>query len=296
MENLAAYTFTAAQITVGVSAVCYLLHLISRLRVRSARLQTSAGTTTSAGVTVGGAAGAGDSEAGRFGALLAWLSFAFLALWVVFRWAATGHAPYSNQFEFATAFTLGIVGTFLFFQARYQVRTLGAIVMPAAALMLAYANTLPDRILPLIPALQSPILTIHVAMAIIAYGTFATAAAAAALYLVNRHGKIGWLPRPETSDEIAYKAVIIGFPAQALLLMLGALWASIAWGRYWGWDPKETAALVTWLIYAGYLHARVLRGWQGRGTAILLLLGFAAVLFTFYGNHFLGGLHAYGGF
>jgi ABC-type transport system involved in cytochrome c biogenesis permease subunit len=78
--------------------------------------------------------------------------------------------------------------------------------------------------------------------------------------------------------------------------MLGALWGSIAWGRYWGWDPKETAALVTWLIYAGYLHARVLRGWQGVRTAGLLLLGFAAVLFTFYGNHFLGGLHTYGGF
>jgi ABC-type transport system involved in cytochrome c biogenesis permease subunit len=78
--------------------------------------------------------------------------------------------------------------------------------------------------------------------------------------------------------------------------MLGAYWASIAWGRYWGWDPKETAALVTWLIYAGYLHARALRGWHGVRTAALLLLGFAAVLFTFYGNHFLGGLHTYGGF
>jgi cytochrome c-type biogenesis protein CcsB len=295
MANIAAYSFMAALITISVAAVCYLLHLVSRLRVRAARLQTTAGTTTNATVTISSASEA-DSEAGRFGGLLVWLGFAFLALWVAFRWAATGHAPYSNQFEFATAFTLGMTGAFLFFQQRYGVRILGSIVVPAAALMLLYANTLPDEIRPLIPALQSWILTIHVAMAIIAYGAFATAAGAATLTLLNQDGRFGWLPRPETSDEISYKAVIFGFPAQGLLLMLGAWWASIAWGRYWGWDPKETAALVTFLIYAGYLHARVLRGWQGRGAAILLLLGFVAVLFTFFGNHFLGGLHAYGGF
>jgi cytochrome c-type biogenesis protein CcsB len=295
MASMATYSFTAALITLNVAAICYLLHLVGRLRVRAARLQTASGLTAGATVTVGGA-GAGDSEAGRFGGLLTWLGFAFLVLWLIFRWAATGHAPYSNQYEFATAFTLGMTGAFLIFQQRYRARTLGAVVVPAAALMLLYANTLPDRILPLIPALQSWILTVHVAMAIIAYGTFATAAGAAALYLLNQQGRIDWLPSPATSDEIAYKAVIIGFPAQGLLLMLGAWWASIAWGRYWGWDPKETAALVTWLLYAGYLHARVLRGWQGKGTAILLLAGFGAVLFTFFGNHFLGGLHTYGGF
>jgi cytochrome c-type biogenesis protein CcsB len=259
-------------------------------------MQTSAGTTASTTMSVQSVSHGGDSEAGRYGNLLTWLAFGCLLLWLVTRWLAVGHAPYSNQFEFATAFTLGITGVFLFFQQRYRVRTLGAVVTPLAALMLLYANSLPDRIAPLIPALQSPLLTIHVAMAIIAYGTFATAGAAAVLYLLNQRGQYAWLPRPAIADEIAYKAVIIGFPAQALLLMLGALWASIAWGRYWGWDPKETAALVTWLIYAGYLHARVIRGWQGRGTAYLLLLGFAAVLFTFFGNHFLGGLHAYGGF
>ncbi len=294
--SMAGYSFTAALITIGLAALCYLLHLVSRLRVRAARLQTTAGTTTGATVTVSSAGSQHDSEAGRFGGLLAWLGFAFLLMWLVFRWAATRHAPYSNQYEFATSFTLGMMGAFLFFQARYGVRTLGSVVVPLAALMLLYANTLPDRILPLIPALQSDILTIHVAMAIIAYGTFTVAAAAAVLYLVNRGGRVSWLPAPAVSDEIAYKAVIIGFPAQSLLLMLGAYWASIAWGRYWGWDPKETAALVTWLIYAGYLHARALRGWHGVRTAALLLLGFAAVLFTFYGNHFLGGLHTYGGF
>ena len=295
MEAMVGYTFTAALLTTSVAAICYLLHLAGRVRLRATRLQTTAGTTTSAGVAVQRTTGS-DSEAGRFGNLLAWMAFAFLLLWVAFRWRATGHAPYSNQHEFATAFTLGMIGAFLFFQQRYKVRTLGSVVLPAAALMLLYANTLPDRIVPLIPALQSWVLTIHVAMAIIAYGTFATSAAGAVLYLLNRGNRVSWLPRAEVADELAYKAVIIGFPAQSLLLMLGAYWASIAWGRYWGWDPKETASLVTWLIYAGYLHARALRGWHGIRTAVLLLLGFAAVLFTFFGNHFLGGLHTYGGF
>jgi ABC-type transport system involved in cytochrome c biogenesis permease subunit len=203
MANLAEYSFTAALITIGAAAICYLLHLALRLRVRSARLQTTAGTTTGATMTLGSGSAEHDSEAGRFGNLLGWLGFAFLVVWLVTRWIATGHAPYSNQFEFATAFTLGIMGTFLFFQWRYGVRTLGSVVVPAAALMLLYANTLPDRILPLIPALQSPILTIHVAMAIIAYGTFATAAGAAVLHLINQKGQIAWLPRPELSDEIA---------------------------------------------------------------------------------------------
>jgi ABC-type transport system involved in cytochrome c biogenesis permease subunit len=87
---------------------------------------------------------------------------------------------------------------------------------------------------------------------------------------------------------------MIGFPLMALTIILGAVWAEIAWGRYWSWDPKETAALVTLLVYGGYLHARVIRGWRGERSAYLLLLGFAATAFTYYGNYFLGGLHSYG--
>ncbi|MBM2826765.1 MAG: cytochrome biosis protein CcsB, partial [Dehalococcoidia bacterium] len=95
-------------------------------------------------------------------------------------------------------------------------------------------------------------------------------------------------------DDMAYKAVILGFPMMALVLILGALWADIAWGRYWGWDPKETASLLTFLIYGGYLHARVVRGWRGQPSAALLVLGFAATMFTYFGNYFFSGLHSYG--
>ena len=113
------------------------------------------------------------------------------------------------------------------------------------------------------------------------------------LYLVQRRDSIRWLPRKSVLDEIGYKSVIVGFPMLALAIILGALWAEIAWGTYWSWDPKETASLVTWLIYGGYLHARVLRGWRGERSAMLLIIGFAATLFTYYGNLFFGGLHSY---
>lgn len=102
----------------------------------------------------------------------------------------------------------------------------------------------------------------------------------------------GW-PRPEVLDDLGYKATVVTFPMLTLMLILGALWANVAWGRYWGWDPKETAALVTWLIYGAYLHARVTRSWRGSRSAWLLILGFVAVIFTYLGNLFFGGLHSY---
>ena len=146
------------------------------------------------------------------------------------------------------------------------------------------------------PALQNiPLMTIHVSMAIIAYSTFAVSFAAAVLYLIAKDRNISWLPKSALLDDLAYRAVTIGFPAMTLVLILGSVWAYRAWGTYWQWDPKETAALFTWLIYGVYLHTRSLRGWRGTRSAVVLLVGFAAVIFTYYGNYFFGGLHAYGG-
>ena len=114
------------------------------------------------------------------------------------------------------------------------------------------------------------------------------------LFLVNREDRFRWLPRRAILDEVGYKGVMFAFPLMALVVILGAVWAKVAWGQYWSWDPKETASLVTWLIYGGYLHARVVRGWRGQRSAYLLIIGFAAVLFTYFGNYFFGGLHSYG--
>ena len=171
--------------------------------------------------------------------------------------------------------------------------------------MLLYAATIPADIEPLVPALQNNLLlTVHVAVAIVAYGSFTIAFAAAVLYLVqlfiawvmNRDEPGGWgLPRPDVLDDIGYRAVVVGFPFLTLTIILGAVWAETAWGSYWSWDPKETASLVTWFIYGAYLHARVMRGWRGKRAALLLVIGFAATLFTYFGNLFFGGLHSYSG-
>lgn len=146
----------------------------------------------------------------------------------------------------------------------------------------------------LIPALQqSALLSAHVASAVVAYGTLTIGFVAAILYLVQNKYNSSWLPEPEVLDNITYKSVIIGFPFLTLLIVLGALWADIAWGRYWGWDPKETASLVTWLIYAAYMHTRLLKGWKGVRASVLLIVGFLAIVFTFFGNYIFSGLHSY---
>jgi cytochrome c-type biogenesis protein CcsB len=139
------------------------------------------------------------------------------------------------------------------------------------------------------------LMTAHVSSAILAYATFAVSFASAILYLIASRKRISWLPSPEMLDDIGYRSVTFGFPLLALVLILGSIWAYRAWGSYWSWDPKETSALFTWLVYGVYLHTRTLRGWRGKRSAIVLLFGFGAVMFTYYGNYFFGGMHAYGG-
>lgn len=233
---------------------------------------------------------------GRYASLFAGIGFLALTLALALRWIVSGHAPFANQYEFATSFAWGTLGAHLYFERQYKLRSLGALVVPVALGLLWYASTIPSDIEQLVPALQNAtLLTVHVAVAVVAYGTFAAGFGAALLYLVQTRGRIAWLPAQDLLDEVGYRAVIIGFPMMALVIILGAVWADIAWGTYWSWDPKETASLVTWLIYGAYLHARTIRGWRGSRSASLLILGFGATVFTFFSNLFLSGLHAYGG-
>ena len=288
MYDLSQYAFVA---TVAAMSIAILLYLVNALGTRSVRVMSLAdGGTVPESMTEGLSVGAG-----RYGTILTVNAFAFLTASLVFRWIAAGHGPFSNMYEFSLAFAWGALALYLYFELRYRLRTLALLVLPIAMGMLVYATTLPSDITPLVPALQNNLLlTVHVAVAIIAYGAFALAFGAATLFLIQRRDSIRWLPRSTVLDEMGYKAVMVGFPMMALVIILGALWADIAWGQYWSWDPKETASLVTWLIYGGYLHARVLRGWRGQRSAMLLILGFAATLFTYYGNLFFGGLHSYG--
>ena len=224
----------------------------------------------------------------------AWLA---IGLSMLIRAFIVGRGPWGNMFEFTVAFAFTITGGYLFLERRYPIRTIGFLPLGVAAMLFAYSATLPKEIEPLVPALQNaPLLTIHVGMATIAYGIFATSFAAGVGYLLQGVGdRFAWLPSHRVLDEVAYRSVIIGFPIFATMIILGSWWASIAWSRYWGWDPKETSALVTWLTYAVYLHARNRRSWAGRPAALLLVVGFGMVLVTYSGSLWFNGLHAYSG-
>ena len=292
MEKMSYYSFVAAIISVGLAFVLYVAHVLSG--VRAARLQT-AGLPLRTG-TFGLVIGPRTTTFGRYGTILGWLGFAFLTAWLVFRTLATGHGPFANMYEFSVAFAWGILGAYYWFERGYRQRILGLIALPLTIGLMLYATTVPASIEPLVPALQNNLLlTVHVAVAIVAYGSFSIAFGAALLFLAQPNGGRWGLPKPSVLDEISYKAVVIGFPFLTSVIVLGAIWADVAWGSYWSWDPKETASLVTWLIYGAYLHARVVRGWTGRRAAVLLLFGFAATLFTYFGNLFFGGAHSYSG-
>lgn len=228
---------------------------------------------------------------------LAALAFGLLTLAVLSRAMAVGRGPWGNLFEFSVAFAWSITGGYLWLSTRYPIRSIGFLPLGVASGLALYAASLPSDVRPLLPALNNaPLLTIHVGMAVLAYGIFATAFAAGVGYLVQGPtDRVPWLPSHRTLDEVAYRAVIVGFPIFATMIILGSWWASIAWSRYWGWDPKETSALVTWLTYAVYLHARNQRRWAGRPAALLLVVGFVMVLVTYSGSLWFSGLHAYSG-
>jgi cytochrome c-type biogenesis protein CcsB len=233
----------------------------------------------------------------RAAALTTLGAFALLLASLATRAILVGRGPYGNLYEFSVAFATSILGGYLLLGRRYAIRQIGFIPTGVALALLLYASSLPSDIEPLVPALQNaPLLTIHVGLAVISYGIFATAFAAGVGYLVQGTAdRFSWLPSHRTLDAVAYRSVIIAFPIFATMIVLGSWWASIAWSRYWGWDPKETSALVTWLTYAVYLHARNQRRWAGRPAALLLVVGFGMVLVTYSGSLWFTGLHAYSG-
>jgi cytochrome c-type biogenesis protein CcsB len=241
--------------------------------------------------------GPGSVTAGAIAHGLTWASFLLMAGSLVARGIVVERGPWGSMYEFSIAFAVGILGGYLYLQRRYAIHSIAFMPLGVALFLVGYAATLPSSIEPLVPALDNPpLLTIHVAMAMIAYGVLAISFAAAVGYLAQGDDdRFSWLPSRDVLDAVAYRSVVIGFPIFATMIVLGSYWASVAWGRYWGWDPKETSALVTWLIYAVYLHARSQPSWRGRPAALILVIGFVAVLFTYFGNLFFSGLHSYSG-
>jgi len=224
------------------------------------------------------------------------------------RWAESyqlgiGHAPMSNMYESLVFFALTIGVIYLFVEYRYGSPIIGVFATPFAFLAMAYASMSPninDRIQPLIPALKSNWLIAHVITCFFGYAAFAIAFGVSLMYLLKQRartdgkGILAHLPPKSMLDDLTHRMVLFGFLFLSVGIITGSVWANSAWGSYWSWDPKETWSLITWFVYATLLHARLIRGWYGRKIAYLSIVGFMAVLFTYFGVNYLPGLHSYG--
>jgi len=198
------------------------------------------------------------------------------------------------MYEFAASFCWGVMFAAILFQWRLKAEVFGAGGAVIALALLLYAFFTPAQHMPLSDALQKTwLLPLHVACAIMAYGMFALGFASAIIYFLRKKYPQSFLASPDLLDRAGLLSVMTGFPLMTLVIIIGAIWANVAWGSYWNWDPKETASLVTWIIYALYVVTRFFFGWHNERSASLLILGFLAVLITFFGNLVFGGLHSY---
>jgi cytochrome c-type biogenesis protein CcsB len=228
-------------------------------------------------------------------------------LGIVLRWVESyrlgmGHAPLANLYESLVFFSWTLAVLYLIIEKRYQNRTIGVVAVPLAFLALAYASLSPhisDKIQPLLPALKSNWLIAHVMTCFVGYAAFAIAFGLSGMYILRQRQTDGsgsllsYFPDTRVLDELTHQMVMFGFLFLTVGIITGAVWANSAWGRYWGWDPKETWSLITWFVYATLLHARLMRGWHGKRIAFLSIAGFLAVLFTYFGVNYLPGLHSY---
>ena len=272
-----------------------------------------AGTATLQGPPPSPVLGAPDGQVplprgerwGRSAVALTVLAFLLHLAGLVTRGIAAGRAPWGNMYEFALTATLAATAVLLVGLRTWRVRAVGAVVVPVVLLLLGLGVTvLYTDAEQLVPALRSYWLWIHVTAATIAAGGFLLGGAFTVLHLlrdraVAKGRPAGWLrtlPPAATLERLAYRAHVFAFPVFTFAVMAGAIWAENAWGRYWGWDPKETWSFITWVCYAASLHARSTPGWRGRGSDTFALLGFAALMFNLFGvNIWITGLHSYAG-
>jgi cytochrome c-type biogenesis protein CcsB len=242
---------------------------------------------------------------GRIAIALTSLAFALHFAGVIARGISAQRVPWGNMYEFSTTGSVAVTGMFLLLLRRHSLRWLTLVVTFAVLVTLGSAITLlyvPSA--PLVPALKSTWLVIHVSAAVISGGVFLLANAVAGAYLYldrveSRGPRPSWalkIPSLEALDRLCYRLVAFVFPLWTFAVIAGAIWAESAWGRYWGWDPKETWAFITWVAYAAYLHARATAGWKGRRAAWLCLLAGSSFLFNYvYVNVWGSGKHTYSG-
>jgi len=238
----------------------------------------------------------------RFSLIIVSIGFVSHTLALLTRYAEAGYTPVTNLHESLSFFAWMIIGILLIANLKYKVNVLGSFLTPIALVIMLFAFALPKEILPLAPVLKSFWHPFHVIFAFLGNAIFALTFCCGVMYLIQEHQlkskKIGAitkrLPSLNVLDDLNYQSLTYGFPLLTLGIITGAVWAENAWGRYWGWDPKETWSLITWFLYAALLHQRLTVGWRGRKAAIMAIIGFMAVLFTFLGvNLILPGLHTY---
>jgi cytochrome c-type biogenesis protein CcsB len=246
----------------------------------------------------------------RAALVLTLIGLATHALGILTRGLSEHRVPWGNMYEFVTAITCAAVVAFLLMCVRFRVYSIGLFVMAPIVLGLGLcATVLYTAAGPLVPALHSYWIWIHVTAMTLAIGGYILAAVLTVLYLLaDRHARrsgpidsgfgavLQRLPAADALDRLSYRTVIFAFPIWTFGIIAGAIWADEAWGRYWGWDPKETWAFITWVVYAGFLHARATAGWRGRKAAYIQLVGFATLIFNLIGvNLWITGLHSYAG-
>jgi len=245
---------------------------------------------------------------GRLATWTVFLAVICNTIGIIMRWVESyrlgiGHAPLSNLYESLIFFSWTIAVVYLVIEKKYGNRIIGAFTTPLAFLAMAYASMSPnisDQIQPLLPALKSNWLIAHVMACFIGYAAFAIAFGMSCMYLFKQKDTeeknylLAHFPNTKILEELNHQMIMFGFLFLTTGIITGAVWANSAWGRYWGWDPKETWSLITWFIYATLLHARMMRGWGGKRIAYLSIVGFIAVLFTYFGVNYLPGLHSYG--
>lgn len=272
--SLGVSLFKAAFAIYLLSAVCYVLHLFNTKR----------------GV-------------GKAATVLLTAGWALHTSALVVRTVAAGRPPFLNLYEYVLSLTWGFVLVYLVAELFTKSKQLGAFIVPLVTLFAFLAIRLPSEVNPTMPALRSAWRIPHISTAILAYASFGLAFGLSLMYIlrerVDKKAGSFWasrIPSAKTLDQLIYRVLAFGFMMQTALLITGAVWAQFAWGRYWGWDPKETWSLITWLIYAAYLHMRVTRGWRGHRSAVVCIVGFVATMFTLFGvSLLLPGLHSYAG-
>ncbi|OLT48768.1 c-type cytochrome biogenesis protein CcsB [Saccharomonospora sp. CUA-673] len=243
---------------------------------------------------------------GRMGVALTVLALLLHGAALVLRGVATNRAPWGNMYEYVMITCFVAVVAWLWLLRKHPVRHLSTFVLlPNVILMFIGGTWLYSEAAPLQPALQSYWLIIHVAAAAGASGVFLIPGVASILYLIKARNEsrpekfasfASKLPAKEVLDRIAYRTTVFAFPVFTFGVLCGAVWAEAAWGRFWGWDPKETVAFIAWVIYAAYLHSRATAGWRGNRAAVINILGFAATVFNlFFVNLVTTGLHSYAG-